>query len=91
MIELIISIPLSYSGIGILFLSLFIFRYLKSKKTVIRFNEKLDSNPNLYNTIETVSKGYFIVIKLENNVVKIPQTIIWCSKYSKNEILKLLN
>ena len=91
MIELIISIPLSYSGIGILFLFLFIFRYIKSKKTIKRFNEKLDSNPNLYNTIEAFSKGYFIVIKLENNVVKIPRTIIWCSKYSKNEILKLLN
>ncbi len=68
-----------------------IYRYINGKKKIEILKAQINSDPHFISIIHAVQTRNSIVVDLNGTSLEIPQLYIWLSKYTKNELVKILN
>ena len=68
-----------------------IYRYTKGKKQIDILKAQIYNDPSLINNVHAAETDNSIVVNISEMSLEIPQLYIWLSKYSKKELVALLN
>ncbi len=93
MLDIWLTIILSL-GLAILFFPILIwliYRYFKAKKKMKDLRNQINHDSNLLEKIHVVPTFNSIVVHINGTSIEIPQLYLWFSKYSKKELVRILN
>jgi hypothetical protein len=68
-----------------------IYRYIKGKKRIAVLKAQMYNDPSFLNKVYAAETFNSIVIDLNGTSIEIPQLYIWFSKYSKKELVRIIN
>ena len=68
-----------------------VYRYTKTKKQVKNLRNQLKDTPDMLDKIHAVSTYNSVIVQINGISMQIPQLYLWFSKYSKKDLIKLLN
>lgn len=68
-----------------------IYRYIKAKKKMENLKDQISNNPNLLIKVHAAETFNSVAVDLNGTSLEIPQLYIWFSKYSKNQLVEILN
>ena len=68
-----------------------IYRYIKGKKRIEILKAHMYNDPSFLNKVNAAKTFNSIVVDINGTLLEIPQFYFWLSKYSKKELVDLLN
>lgn len=68
-----------------------VYRYVKAKKQVKNIRIQIKDNAELLEKIHAVSTYNSVIVHINGISMQIPQLYLWFSKYSKKELVRLIN
>ena len=68
-----------------------IYRYIKAKKRMEVLKAQMYNDPSFLSKVYAAKTFNSIAIDINGTSIEIPQLYIWFSKYSKKELVRILN
>jgi TM2 domain-containing membrane protein YozV len=68
-----------------------IYRYIKEKKRIAILKDQIYNDPSFLDKVHAAETFNSIVVDINGTSLEIPQLYFWLSKYSKKELVELLN